>query len=53
MGARSKLERLLGLAERHDDEISKQVSERTDTGDGSQVEVAVNTAASKARERDE
>ncbi|QPV63686.1 hypothetical protein I7X12_03380 [Halosimplex litoreum] len=53
MGTLSKLKKLLGLAEKHDDRVAKEVSERTDRVDESQVKDAVNTAASKARERDE
>ncbi|WP_135364180.1 hypothetical protein [Halosimplex halophilum] len=51
-GALSKLKKLLGLAERHDDRIAKAVSKRTDRVDESQVRDPVNTAASKAREKD-
>ncbi|WP_436930406.1 hypothetical protein [Halosimplex halobium] len=53
MGVLSKLKKLLGLAEKHDDRIARAVSKRTDRVDESQVRDAVNTAASKAREKDE
>ncbi|QLH82834.1 hypothetical protein [Halosimplex pelagicum] len=52
MGTLSKLKKVLGLAEKHDDRTAREVGKRTDKVDESQVKDAVDTAASKGREKD-